>query len=131
MFYYLSYSLSLSVSLTTLLSFLLSYYLSRLASGEVFTWGWGGYGILGHGDRHEQLKPRVVEALQPYRVTKVNCGGDHTIALVGMYALIRCLSVSLCLCVYVCLCLCMCMHVSLCLSHFRCNYKEEEERANI
>lgn len=33
------------------------------ASGELYTWGKGRYGRLGHGDSDDQLKPKFVEAL--------------------------------------------------------------------
>lgn len=32
-------------------------------AGELFTWGKGRYGRLGHGDSEDQLKPKLVEAL--------------------------------------------------------------------
>nr|XP_014343905.1 PREDICTED: E3 ubiquitin-protein ligase HERC2 [Latimeria chalumnae] len=47
------------------------------AAGELYTWGKGRYGRLGHGDSEDQLKPKLVEALQGYRVIDVACGsGD-------------------------------------------------------
>ncbi|KAF5270348.1 hypothetical protein FQR65_LT05536 [Abscondita terminalis] len=47
------------------------------SSGQLFTWGKGRYGRLGHGDSEDQLKPVLVEALLGYRVTDVACGsGD-------------------------------------------------------
>lgn len=47
------------------------------ASGELYTWGKGRYGRLGHGDSDDQLKPKLVEALVGYRVKDVACGsGD-------------------------------------------------------
>ncbi|XP_039600637.1 E3 ubiquitin-protein ligase HERC2 isoform X1 [Polypterus senegalus] len=47
------------------------------ATGELYTWGKGRYGRLGHGDSEDQLKPKLVEALQGYRVIDVACGsGD-------------------------------------------------------
>lgn len=33
------------------------------ASGELYTWGKGRYGRLGHGDSDDQLKPKLVEGL--------------------------------------------------------------------
>lgn len=33
------------------------------ASGELYTWGKGRYGRLGHRDSEDQLKPKLVEAL--------------------------------------------------------------------
>uniref|UniRef100_A0A8B9QQL8 E3 ubiquitin-protein ligase HERC2 n=1 Tax=Anas platyrhynchos TaxID=8839 RepID=A0A8B9QQL8_ANAPL len=47
------------------------------AAGDLFTWGKGRYGRLGHGDSEDQLKPKLVEALQGYRVIDIACGsGD-------------------------------------------------------
>lgn len=33
------------------------------SSGELYTWGKGRYGRLGHGDSEDQLRPKLVEAL--------------------------------------------------------------------
>ena len=44
------------------------------ATGELYTWGKGRYGRLGHGDSDDQLKPKMVEALTGYRVVDVACG---------------------------------------------------------
>ncbi|CAH1964040.1 unnamed protein product [Acanthoscelides obtectus] len=47
------------------------------ASGDLYTWGKGRYGRLGHGDSEDQLKPKLVEALLGYKVIDVACGsGD-------------------------------------------------------
>jgi hypothetical protein len=47
-------------------------------AGEVFTWGHGKYGILGHGDETNQYTPKRVEALVDVKVTMVSCGENHT-----------------------------------------------------
>ncbi|KFB50142.1 hypothetical protein ZHAS_00018200 [Anopheles sinensis] len=44
------------------------------SSGELYTWGLGEYGRLGHGDNCTQLKPKHVTALQDHRVVQVACG---------------------------------------------------------
>nr|XP_031307020.1 E3 ubiquitin-protein ligase HERC2 isoform X7 [Camelus dromedarius] len=47
------------------------------AAGDLYTWGKGRYGRLGHSDSEDQLKPKLVEALQGHRVVDVACGsGD-------------------------------------------------------
>ncbi|XP_063970630.1 E3 ubiquitin-protein ligase HERC2-like [Lytechinus pictus] len=47
------------------------------SSGELYTWGKGRYGRLGHGDSEDQLRPKMVDALKGYRVIDVACGsGD-------------------------------------------------------
>ena len=40
-------------------------------SGELYSWGKGRYGRLGHGDSEDQTKPKLVEALLGYRVIDV------------------------------------------------------------
>ena len=42
--------------------------------GELYTWGKGRYGRLGHGDSEDQLRPKLVESLLGYRVIDVACG---------------------------------------------------------
>lgn len=47
------------------------------SKGELFTWGKGRYGRLGHGNGDDCLKPKLVEALKNYKVIDVACGsGD-------------------------------------------------------
>ncbi|RWS12697.1 E3 ubiquitin-protein ligase HERC2-like protein [Dinothrombium tinctorium] len=47
------------------------------ANGELYTWGKGRYGRLGHGDSEDQLRPKRVEALLGHFVIDVACGsGD-------------------------------------------------------
>ena len=47
------------------------------ASGELYTWGKGRYGRLGHGGSEDQMKPKLVEALVGYNVKSIACGsGD-------------------------------------------------------
>jgi RCC1 and BTB domain-containing protein len=48
-------------------------------AGEVFTWGDGKYGRLGHGDeRNQQQSPKRVEALVGMKAKEVSCGIYHT-----------------------------------------------------
>jgi alpha-tubulin suppressor-like RCC1 family protein len=50
------------------------------AAGELFTWGHGRAGRLGHGDTADQLAPRRVDALQGEWVVAVSTGDFHTVA---------------------------------------------------
>ncbi|KAK4773873.1 hypothetical protein SAY87_028892 [Trapa incisa] len=52
------------------------------SSGQIFTFGDGAFGALGHGDRSSSTIPREVEALQGFRATRVACGVWHTAAIV-------------------------------------------------
>ncbi|KAJ8962033.1 hypothetical protein NQ314_005815 [Rhamnusium bicolor] len=53
------------------------------SSGELYTWGLGEYGRLGHGDNVTQLKPKLVKALVGHRIVQVACGSRdaQTLAL--------------------------------------------------
>ena len=53
------------------------------SSGELYTWGCGEYGRLGHGDNITQLRPKQVKALAGQRVIQVACGSRdaQTLAL--------------------------------------------------
>ena len=48
---------------------------------DVYTWGSGSAGRLGHGSDTDELAPRLVEELLPYRVTAIAAGATHTAAL--------------------------------------------------
>ncbi|CAI5493569.1 unnamed protein product [Closterium sp. Naga37s-1] len=50
--------------------------------GEVFTFGDGTFGALGHGNCEVVPVPRQVQALQGYRTLRVACGVWHTAAVV-------------------------------------------------
>jgi len=52
-----------------------------MTTGELFTWGAGEKGKLGHGDENDRIKPTLVKALQGKKVTKVQMGNLHTLAL--------------------------------------------------
>lgn len=53
------------------------------SSGELYTWGLGEYGRLGHGDNVTQLTPKLVDALSNHRIVQVACGSRdaQTLAL--------------------------------------------------
>lgn len=44
------------------------------SQGELYTWGLGEYGRLGHGDNNTLLKPKLIQKLVGQRVVQVACG---------------------------------------------------------
>jgi len=49
-------------------------------AGELFTFGKGAFGKLGHGGEQNELVPRLVEALAGKKVVGAAAGGQHTAA---------------------------------------------------
>ena len=49
--------------------------------GKLWTFGCGDSGRLGHGAQHDELMPRVVEALRHVRLSAISAGGAHTAAV--------------------------------------------------
>ncbi|KAL3670432.1 hypothetical protein V7S43_004751 [Phytophthora oleae] len=47
--------------------------------GDILTWGFGASGALGHGDRENRLKPKLVDGIWT-PVTAIACGSYHTLA---------------------------------------------------
>ncbi|KAE8684514.1 Regulator of chromosome condensation (RCC1) family with FYVE zinc finger domain isoform 3 [Hibiscus syriacus] len=52
------------------------------STGQLFTFGDGTFGVLGHGDRENVPYPREVESLSGLRTIAVACGVWHTAAVV-------------------------------------------------
>ena len=52
--------------------------------GDLYAWGRGREGQLGHGTRDNSAEPRAVEKLAHERIIRAQCGHSHTIALTGM-----------------------------------------------
>ncbi|PKI77183.1 hypothetical protein CRG98_002393 [Punica granatum] len=52
------------------------------SSGQLFTFGDGTFGVLGHGDRRNVSIPREVESLKGLRTVRAACGVWHTAAVV-------------------------------------------------
>ena len=51
---------------------------------QVFSWGEGDDGKLGHGSRNNQDRPRVIEALRGKQVVEVSAGGAHSAAITAL-----------------------------------------------
>ena len=55
--------------------------LALTADGAVWSWGYGGFGRLGHGDSLSQLLPKKIEAFAGQRVVAVSAGSLHSLAI--------------------------------------------------
>ncbi|CAA2981085.1 Hypothetical predicted protein [Olea europaea subsp. europaea] len=49
--------------------------------GRVFTWGYGGFGALGHSVYHRELLPRLVEGSWDGEICHIATSGTHTAAI--------------------------------------------------
>ncbi|KAL3518854.1 hypothetical protein ACH5RR_021443 [Cinchona calisaya] len=49
--------------------------------GQVFTWGYGGFGALGHSVYHRELLPRLVEGPWTEEICHIATSGTHTAAI--------------------------------------------------
>ncbi|KAJ0400988.1 hypothetical protein P43SY_003542 [Pythium insidiosum] len=58
-----------------------SHVLARTSDGQVYTWGRGDEGQLGHGDRLSTAQPRLVQALARQRVHLICAGRSHSVAV--------------------------------------------------
>ncbi|KAF6147910.1 hypothetical protein GIB67_014490 [Kingdonia uniflora] len=59
-----------------------SYHVAVLTSGgEVFTWGKGANGRLGHGDIENRKSPTLVETLRDRSVKSISCGSNFTASI--------------------------------------------------
>jgi alpha-tubulin suppressor-like RCC1 family protein len=50
-------------------------------NGNLWTWGRGIFGQLGHGDLENRNKPKLVETALDVKFIQVSCGSDFTVAL--------------------------------------------------
>lgn len=51
------------------------------STSEIFTWGKGCNGQLGHGDNADRYSPTLVKALEGKQVKRVTCGNNFTVAI--------------------------------------------------
>ena len=52
-----------------------------VVGGDVYTWGYGGWGALGLGHKADQHAPSLVTSLQGQRIVIVACGEAHTLGV--------------------------------------------------
>lgn len=48
---------------------------------QLFTWGWGDFGRLGHGNSSDLFTPQPVKALQGIMIKQIACGDSHCLAV--------------------------------------------------
>ena len=58
-----------------------SHVLTATVSGELYTWGVGFYGCLGHGDESSSAAPKLVEKLRGERIAAASGGAFHSTAV--------------------------------------------------
>ncbi|XP_052190619.1 PH, RCC1 and FYVE domains-containing protein 1-like isoform X2 [Diospyros lotus] len=59
-----------------------AYHVAVLTSrSEVFTWGKGANGRLGHGDTEDRKSPTLVEALKDRHVKNISCGSNYSASI--------------------------------------------------
>ncbi|GKV00633.1 hypothetical protein SLEP1_g13298 [Rubroshorea leprosula] len=52
-----------------------------LSHAEVYSWGWGDFGRLGHGNSSDVFTPQPVKALHGLRIKQIACGDSHCLAV--------------------------------------------------
>ncbi|GJJ75874.1 hypothetical protein EMPS_08232 [Entomortierella parvispora] len=55
--------------------------LALASNGDLYSWGSGRHGQLGHGDLVSEEHPKVIESLQGIRITSAACGSSFSIVL--------------------------------------------------
>ncbi|GAA0165556.1 guanyl-nucleotide exchange factor [Lithospermum erythrorhizon] len=48
---------------------------------QIYSWGWGDFGRLGHGNSSDLFSPMPIKALQYMQIKQIACGDSHCIAL--------------------------------------------------
>ncbi|KAL7101943.1 hypothetical protein ACP275_08G087700 [Erythranthe tilingii] len=48
---------------------------------QVYSWGWGDFGRLGHGNSSDLFSPQPIKALQGLRIKQIACGDSHCLAV--------------------------------------------------
>uniref|UniRef100_A0A0D9VH12 RCC1-like domain-containing protein n=1 Tax=Leersia perrieri TaxID=77586 RepID=A0A0D9VH12_9ORYZ len=48
---------------------------------QLYSWGWGDFGRLGHGNSSDVFNPQPIRALQGVRIAQIACGDSHCLAV--------------------------------------------------
>lgn len=49
----------------------------------VYSWGWGDFGRLGHGNSSDLFIPRAIKGLKGLEIKQIACGDSHCLAVTG------------------------------------------------
>ncbi|XP_022739998.1 ultraviolet-B receptor UVR8-like isoform X3 [Durio zibethinus] len=52
-----------------------------LSLAEVYSWGWGDFGRLGHGNSSDLFTPQPIKTLHGLRIKQIACGDSHCLAV--------------------------------------------------
>ncbi|GMY12552.1 ultraviolet-B receptor UVR8 isoform X2 [Fagus crenata] len=66
------------VSITCGADHTIAYSQSRV---EVYSWGWGDFGRLGHGNSSDLFTPQPIKALHGLKIKQIACGDSHCLAV--------------------------------------------------
>ncbi|CAL1381160.1 unnamed protein product [Linum trigynum] len=51
------------------------------STSEVYSWGWGDFGRLGHGNSSDLFTPQPIKALHGLKIRQIACGDSHCLAV--------------------------------------------------
>ncbi|XP_010269039.1 PREDICTED: ultraviolet-B receptor UVR8-like isoform X1 [Nelumbo nucifera] len=51
------------------------------SQSQVYSWGWGDFGRLGHGNSSDLFTPQSIKALHGIRIKQIACGDSHCLAV--------------------------------------------------
>jgi len=58
-----------------------SHTLALIDEGLLYSFGWGGYHQLGHGEPDDEFVPKVIHKLSQTIIVKISCGAYHSAAI--------------------------------------------------
>ncbi|CAI9771883.1 unnamed protein product [Fraxinus pennsylvanica] len=51
------------------------------SQSQVYSWGWGDFGRLGHGNSSDLFSPQPIKSLQSLQIKQIACGDSHCLAV--------------------------------------------------
>ncbi|XP_022841811.1 ultraviolet-B receptor UVR8-like [Olea europaea var. sylvestris] len=51
------------------------------SQSQVYSWGWGDFGRLGHGNSSDLFSPQPIQSLQGLHIKQIACGDSHCLAV--------------------------------------------------